>query len=101
MRTNRPEINPRPVIVRPGATPLSDGYCLIFEQGRNSDEALTARRLFWSIRFMPRVSYLPAGNLRYDVRECMGAFFCDEGRTPCRCHGFPCTVSSCEENPTT
>ena len=20
----------------------------------------------------------------------MGAFFCDEGRTPCRCHGFPC-----------
>ena len=36
------------------------------------------------------VSDGPASNVRYDVRECMGAFFCDEGRTPCRCHGFPC-----------
>src|SRR5688572_13273226 len=36
------------------------------------------------------VSDWPAGNVCYDVRECIGTFFCDEGRTPCRCHGFPC-----------
>src|SRR5688572_28344423 len=32
----------------------------------------------------------PAGNVCYDVREGMGAFFYDEGRTPCSGHGFPC-----------
>ena len=71
MRTNRPEINPDRSSSGLERPPLSSGKLYIFEQGRNSVEALTAHRLFWSIRFMRRVNYLPAGNLRYDVRECM------------------------------
>jgi hypothetical protein len=58
--------------------------------GESTVHFTRCRRTRSEVTFKRIVSDWPTGNHPYDIRECMGAFFCDEGRTPCSCHGFPC-----------